>query len=178
MKSLQYLLPLGLFAGILAFLGVGLGLNPREVPSPLIGKAAPAFALPRLDDTRQMLSREDLLGKVWMLNVWASWCAPCRDEHPLVIDIAKRQLVPVYGLNYKDKPEAATGWLRNLGNPYQATLVDADGRVGIDFGVYGVPETFIIDRRGVIRMKHTGPLTPEVVRTRIEPLLKELHGQS
>lgn len=177
MKSLKYLLPLGLFAALLAFLGVGLGLNPREVPSPLIGKPAPAFALPRLDNTTQTVSREDLLGKVWMLNVWASWCAPCRDEHPLVIDIAKRQLVPVYGLNYKDQPAAASNWLRNLGDPYRATLVDADGRVGIDFGVYGVPETFIIDRQGIVRLKHTGPLTPEVVRTRIEPLLKELHAR-
>jgi cytochrome c biogenesis protein CcmG/thiol:disulfide interchange protein DsbE len=178
MKALKYLLPLALFAALLAFLGVGLGLNPREVPSPLIGKPAPAFALPRLDNTAQTVSREDLLGKVWMLNVWASWCAPCRDEHPLVIDIAKRQLVPVYGLNYKDQPAAASNWLRNLGDPYRATLVDADGRVGIDFGVYRVPETFIIDRQGIVRLKHTGPLTPEVVRTRIEPLLKELHARS
>ena len=178
MKALKYLLPLALFAALLAFLGVGLGLNPREVPSPLIGKPAPAFALPRLDNTAQTVSREDLLGKVWMLNVWASWCAPCRDEHPLVIDIAKRQLVPVYGLNYKDQPAAASNWLRNLGDPYRATLVDADGRVGIDFGVYGVPETFIIDRQGIVRLKHTGPLTPEVVRTRIEPLLKELNARS
>ena len=176
MKSLQYLLPLALFAGIVGFMAVGLGLNPREVPSPLSGKPAPAFALPRLDDPGQKIGREDLLGKVWMLNVWASWCAPCREEHPLVIDIARRQLVPVYGLNYKDSTAAATGWLANLGNPYQANLVDADGRVGIDFGVYGVPETFIIDRQGIVRLKHTGPLTPEVVRKRIEPLLKELNA--
>ena len=177
MKYLRFLLPLALFAAILLFLGVGLGLNPREVPSPLIGKPAPAFALPRLDAEGQQLSREDLLGQVWMLNVWASWCAPCRDEHPLVIDIARRQLVPVYGLNYKDSRPAASNWLANLGNPYRATLVDADGRVGIDFGVYGVPETFIIDRQGIVRFKHTGPLTPDVVRSKIEPLLKELNAQ-
>jgi len=177
MKYVRFLLPMALFAGILLFLGVGLGLNPREVPSPLIGKPAPAFTLPRLDDTSQKVSREDLLGKVWMLNVWASWCAPCREEHPLVIDIARRQLVAVYGLNYKDARPAAVGWLANLGNPYRATLVDADGRVGIDFGVYGVPETFIIDRQGIVRFKHTGPLTPEVIRSRIEPLLKELNAQ-
>ncbi len=176
MKSLHYLLPLGLFAGILVFLAVGLGLNPREVPSPLIGKPAPAFTLARLDDAAQKITREDLLGQVWMLNVWASWCAPCREEHPLVVDMARRKLVAVYGLNYKDTPAAAKGWLANLGNPYQATLVDADGRVGIDYGVYGVPETFIVDRQGIVRLKHTGPLTPEVVRTRIEPLLKELHA--
>ncbi|MDO9096005.1 MAG: DsbE family thiol:disulfide interchange protein [Rubrivivax sp.] len=173
---LKFLLPLALFAAIVAFLAVGLGLNPREVPSPLIGKPAPAFALPRLDDPNQKVSREDLLGQVWMLNVWASWCAPCREEHPLVIDIARRQLVPVYGLNYKDAGPAARSWLASLGNPYRANLVDADGRVGIDFGVYGVPETFIIDRQGVIRLKHVGALTPDVVRKRIEPLLKELNA--
>ena len=174
MKMLKYLVPLALFGAVVAFLGAGLGLNPREVPSPLIGKPAPAFTLTKLDDGNQKISRDDLLGKVWMLNVWASWCAPCREEHPLVIDIAQRGLVPVYGLNYKDTAAAATGWLAKLGNPYTATLVDADGRVGIDFGVYGVPETFIIDKQGIVRMKHTGPLTPDVLRKRIEPLLKEL----
>lgn len=174
MKALHYLVPMGIFAGVLGFLFVGLGLNPREVPSPLVGKPAPAFQLPRLDDPAQTVGHQDLLGKVWMLNVWASWCAPCREEHPLVIDIARRKLVPVYGLNYKDQTQAARSWLANLGDPYTANLVDANGRVGIDFGVYGVPETFIIDRQGVVRYKHTGPLTPDVVRTRIEPLLKEL----
>ena len=178
MKILKFLLPLAVFAAIVAFLAVGLGLNPREVPSPLIGKPAPAFALPRLDDPNQKVSREDLLGQVWMLNVWASWCAPCREEHPLVIDIARRKLLPVYGLNYKDAGPAARSWLASLGNPYRATLVDADGRVGIDYGVYGVPETFIIDAKGVVRLKHTGPLTPDVVRQRIEPLLKELNAGS
>ena len=178
MKILKFLLPLAVFAAIVAFLAVGLGLNPREVPSPLIGKPAPAFALPRLDDPSQKVSREDLLGQVWMLNVWASWCAPCREEHPLVIDIARRKLLPVYGLNYKDAGPAARSWLASLGNPYRATLVDADGRVGIDYGVYGVPETFIIDAKGVVRLKHTGPLTPDVVRQRIEPLLKELNAGS
>jgi cytochrome c biogenesis protein CcmG/thiol:disulfide interchange protein DsbE len=174
MRVLRYLVPMGIFLGVLGFLFIGLGLNPREVPSPLVGKPAPVFQLPRLDDPAQTVDRNDLLGKVWMLNVWASWCAPCREEHPLVIDIARRKLVPVYGLNYKDQTQAAKGWLANLGDPYTATLVDANGRVGIDFGVYGVPETFIIDRRGVVRYKHTGPLTADVVRTRIEPLLKEL----
>ena len=176
MKAWRFLVPMALLAAVVGFLGVGLGLNPREVPSPLIGKPAPAFNLARLDDATQTVSREDLLGQVWMLNVWASWCAPCREEHPLVIDIARRQLVPVYGLNYKDQAPAAKNWLAGLGNPYRATLVDSDGRVGIDYGVYGVPETFIVDRQGFIRFKHTGPLTPDVLRTRIEPLLKELHG--
>ena len=175
MKGLRFLLPLALFVALLVLLGFGLKLNPAEVPSPLIGKPAPAFTLPRLDDAAQSLRKEDLLGQVWMLNVWASWCAPCREEHPLVTDIGRRKLVPVYGLNYKDTRPAATGWLARLGNPYQATLFDADGRVGIDFGVYGVPETFIIDKQGVVRLKHIGPLTPEAVRERIEPLLKQLN---
>ena len=177
MKSLRFLVPLGIFLVLCVFLGIGLSLNPREVPSPLIGKPAPAFVLPRLDDAQQTVKRDDLLGKVWMLNVWASWCAPCREEHPLVIDLAKRQLMPIYGLNYKDQRTAATAWLTNLGNPYTATLVDADGRAGIDFGVYGVPETFIIDQQGMVRLKHTGPLTPEVVRERIEPLVKQLQAK-
>lgn len=178
MKSLRFLLPLAVFVVVLGFLAVGLKLNPGEVPSPLIGKPAPEFRLARLDDESIKIGRDDLLGKVWMLNVWASWCAPCREEHPLVLDLARRGLVPVYGLNYKDSRPAAIGWLTRLGNPYQATLFDADGRVGIDFGVYGVPETFIIDRQGVVRLKHVGPLTPDVVSERIEPLLKELNARS
>lgn len=177
MKRLRFLLPLGIFGVMLAFLGIGLGLNPSEVPSPLIGKPAPAYELPRLDDPQQTLKRDDLLGQVYLLNVWASWCAPCREEHPLVLDIARRQLAPVYGLNYKDTRPAATQWLSRLGNPYQATLVDADGRVGLDYGVYGVPETFVVDRQGVVRYKHVGVLTPDVLKQRIEPLLKELHAQ-
>jgi cytochrome c biogenesis protein CcmG, thiol:disulfide interchange protein DsbE len=176
MKSLRFLVPLGLFLVLCVFLGIGLGLNPREVPSPLIDKPAPAFSLPRLDDADKTLSRDDMLGKVWLLNVWASWCAPCREEHPLVVDLAKRQVVPVYGLNYKDTRAAAKNWLAQLGDPYQATVFDQDGRVGIDFGVYGVPETFVIDQQGVIRLKHIGPLTPQVVREQIEPLIKQLQN--
>lgn len=174
MMRLRFLLPLGLFVVVLVFLGVGLGLKPSEVPSPLIGKPAPAFELARLDAADQRVRRDDLLGKVWLLNVWASWCAPCREEHPLVLDLARRQVAPIIGLNYKDTRPAATQWLAKLGNPYQATLVDADGKVGIDYGVYGVPETFVVDRQGVIRYKHVGPLTPDAVRNRIEPLVKEL----
>lgn len=177
MKSLRFLLPLALFAVVVGFLAVGLGLNPREVPSPLIGKPAPDFALPRLDDPQRVVRRDELLGQVWMLNVWASWCTPCREEHPIVIDVARRGLAPVYGLNYKDNRAAALQWLAGLGDPYRATLFDVDGRVGIDFGVYGVPETFVIDREGIVRFKHTGPLTPAVVRERIEPLLRDLNAR-
>jgi cytochrome c biogenesis protein CcmG/thiol:disulfide interchange protein DsbE len=175
MKSLKFLIPLALFLVLAGFLAAGLNLNPREVPSPLIGKPAPPFTLSRLDAPAQMVSRDELLGKVWVLNVWASWCAPCREEHPLLVEFARSKRVPLYGLNYKDSRPAAAGFLRQLGNPYEASLFDADGRVGIDYGVYGVPETFVIDRQGVVRFKHTGPLTPEAIRDRIEPLLKALN---
>jgi len=176
MKKWQYLAPLALFAVLLGFLAVGLNLNPREVPSPLIGKPAPAFALPRLDDPAQTLTKEDLVGKVWMLNVWASWCVACREEHPLLVDFAKRSTVPIYGLNYKDQRADAINWLARFGNPYKSSLHDLKGLVGIDYGVYGVPETFIIDKQGVIRFKQIGPVTPQVLRERIEPLLKELNA--
>ena len=176
MKRWQFLAPLALFAVLLAFLGVGLGLNPREVPSPLIGKPAPAFELARLDDPAVKISHADLQGKVWILNVWASWCAACREEHPLLVEFSKRSTVPLYGLNYKDKRDDGLAWLQRFGDPYKASLFDIDGRVGIDFGVYGVPETFVIDKQGVIRFKQIGPVTPEVLRDRIEPLLKQLNA--
>jgi len=176
MKSLRFLIPLAVFLVLAAFLARGLKLDPREVPSPLIGKPAPGFALTRLDNAGSTLRREDLLGRVWILNVWASWCGACRDEHPLLVEFSRRKIVPVYGLNYKDERPDGMAWLARFGNPYEASLFDHDGRVGIDYGVYGVPETFIIDKQGTVRMKHIGPLTPEVIQTRIEPLLKELNN--
>lgn len=174
MTRWQYLLPLALFGVLAAFLGTGLKLDPREVPSPLINKPAPAFALPRLDDPAQQISLQDMAGKVWVLNVWASWCAPCLVEHPLFVDLAKRKPVTLVGLNYKDKREDALNWLRRHGDPYTATMADAKGLVAIDYGVYGVPETFVIDKQGQVRFKHVGPVTPEVMRQDIEPLLKAL----
>jgi cytochrome c biogenesis protein CcmG/thiol:disulfide interchange protein DsbE len=175
-KSLRFLIPLGVFLVMAGFLAKGLKLDPREVPSPLINKPAPGFALTRLDDAARTIRREDMLGKVWILNVWASWCVACRQEHPLLVEFARRKIVPVYGLNYKDERPDGLAWLARFGNPYEASLFDRDGRVGIDYGVYGVPETFVIDKQGTVRMKHIGPLTPEVLQTRIEPLLKELNG--
>jgi cytochrome c biogenesis protein CcmG, thiol:disulfide interchange protein DsbE len=175
-KTLRFLIPLGLFVVLVVFLALGLKLDPREVPSPLIGKPAPKFALPLLANPSQTIRREDLLGKVWILNVWASWCAACRDEHPLLVEYARAKRVPIYGLNYKDTREAGQQWLTRFGNPYDASLFDQDGRVGIDWGVYGVPETFVVDREGTIRFKHIGALTPAILRERIEPLLRQLNG--
>lgn len=176
MKSLKFLVPLAIFLVLVGFLAVGLNRDPREVPSPLIGKPAPDFALATLHDPAHTIRRDDMLGKVWMLNVWASWCGACREEHPLLVHLAQRKLLPIYGLDYKDTQPEALQWLAARGDPYDASLFDADGRVGIDFGVYGVPETFIIDRQGVIRFKQIGPLTPEVVEQRIVPLVRQLNG--
>ena len=176
MKTLRFIIPLVVFVVLVGFLAVGLKLDPRAVPSPLINKPAPAFALPRLDDAAKTLRRDDLLGKAWVLNVWASWCGPCRDEHPQVLALARGNYAPIVGLNYKDAQADARGWLQQLGDPYTVSLSDSDGRTGIDWGVYGVPETFVIDKQGVIRFKHVGPLTAAVVQTRIVPLLKELNG--
>ena len=172
----RFLWPLGIFVILALFLGVGLRLDPREVPSPLIDKPAPAFSAPLLTQPEVTMGKQDLAGKVWVLNVWASWCVACRQEHALLVDMAKLGAVPIYGLNYKDKRADALGWLSQFGNPYVASLADTDGLVGIDYGVYGVPETFVIDRAGVIRMKHIGPVTPEVLRDKIEPLLKKLNA--
>jgi cytochrome c biogenesis protein CcmG/thiol:disulfide interchange protein DsbE len=168
------LIPLLIFIVLVGFLAVGLTRNPREIPSPLINKAAPAFSLSALDAPEQKISVQDLRGKVWILNVWASWCVACRIEHPLLVEFAKTGTVPIYGLNYKDKRDDAIGWLAKFGNPYTRSLSDTDGLVGIDFGVYGVPETFVIDKTGVIRMKHIGPVTPEVLRDDIIPLVRKL----
>ncbi len=174
MKRLLFLVPLAALIALAVILAVGLNRDPREVPSPLIGKPAPAFSLTLLNDPDQTITRDDLRGRVWMLNVWASWCVACRQEHPLLVAFSKKGLVPIYGLNYKDQRGDGSAWLARFGNPYDASFFDEDGRVGIDFGVYGVPETFVIDGNGVIRMKHIGPLTPEVLAEKIEPLLKKL----
>jgi cytochrome c biogenesis protein CcmG/thiol:disulfide interchange protein DsbE len=174
--SLRRWVPLGVFVLLLGFLAVGLTLKPSEVPSPLIGKTAPAFNLPQLHQPQQTLSRDDLAGQVWLLNVWASWCVSCRYEHPLLVELARQNIVPIYGLNYKDRREDAIEWLRNFGNPYVASLHDLDGRVGMDYGVYGVPETYVIDAQGVIRYKQIGPITQEVLQNTILPLVKELQG--
>lgn len=170
----RFLLPLSIFIVLAAFLGIGLRLNPREVPSPLIDKPAPAFRVAQLHDAGKTISPEDMRGKVWLLNVWASWCVACRQEHPILVELAKRNVVPIVGLNYKDGRDAAQQWLRELGDPYQVSAFDADGRIGIDYGVYGVPETFLIDRQGIIRYKHIGPVTVKAVEESILPKIREL----
>ncbi|HXX11326.1 MAG TPA: DsbE family thiol:disulfide interchange protein [Burkholderiales bacterium] len=176
MKSLRFILPLLLFLVLLVFLWVGLSLDPREVPSPLVGKAAPAFRLARLDDPARSVADRDLRGQVWLLNVWASWCVSCVEEHPVLVELSKQGVVPIYGLNYKDNRPAAQAWLARNGNPYTLSVSDPEGKVGIDYGVYGVPETYVIDKSGVIRFKQIGPVTLKVLSERILPLVKRLQA--
>ena len=165
---------LGVFVALVLLLAVGLRLNPREVPSPLIGRPAPAFELPLLMDPDKQFSEKTMLGRVWILNVWASWCPPCLVEHPVVTQVSRSGMAPVVGLNYKDRREDALPWLKRNGDPFQLIAFDANGRIGIDYGVYGVPETYIIDRQGVIRYKHIGPITADVVKQEMEPLVRKL----
>jgi cytochrome c biogenesis protein CcmG, thiol:disulfide interchange protein DsbE len=174
---LKYLIPLALFLVLVVFLAIGLTRNPQELPSALIDKPAPTFRLPQLKARDKTFSAEDMRGKVWMLNVWASWCVACRDEHPFLFEYQKSGVVPIYGLNYKDRPEDALGWLGELGDPYLLSAVDLDGRVAIDYGVYGAPESYIIDKSGTIRLKHVGPVMPDVWEKKILPLVQELNRQ-
>lgn len=172
----RFLIPLLVFVALAVFLGLGLTRDPSRVPSPLVGAPAPAFELSRLQDPGKTLSKADLHGEVWLLNVWASWCVACRDEHEVLLALADSGRVPIYGLNYKDRRADALRWLTALGNPYVASVSDADGAVGMNYGVYGVPETYVIDRNGVIRYKRIGPLTPELLRGTILPLVEKLSG--
>jgi cytochrome c biogenesis protein CcmG/thiol:disulfide interchange protein DsbE len=170
----KFILPLALFLVLVAFLAIGLSRDPHEIPSPLVNKPAPAFVLPVLSSSQQSFKSEEMRGKVWLLNAWASWCVACREEHPLLLELSRSGVVPIYGLDYKDQRQDALAWLDEFGNPYTLVLSDADGRTGIDFGVYGVPETFVIDRNGVIRYKQIGPVTVEALEKKIIPLVKEL----
>jgi cytochrome c biogenesis protein CcmG/thiol:disulfide interchange protein DsbE len=174
MKMLRWSIPLAVFALLMVFFAVGLTRDPREVPSPLIGKPAPAFTLAQLHAPERTLGTSDLRGQVWLLNVWASWCVSCRVEHPLLLELAKANVVPVVGLDYKDKAEEGKAWLAQHGDPYRTSVMDPDGRVGIDWGVYGVPETFVVDKQGVIRYKHIGPVTAQALQQTIIPLVREL----
>lgn len=171
---MRFILPLIAFLVLAAFLYVGLNLNPHEVPSPLIGKPAPAFSLPQLHDPAKQFSAQEMRGKVWLLNVWSSWCVSCKDEHPVLVALARKNIVPVYGLDYKDKPEDAEAWLAGAGDPYVLSVADREGRVGIDYGVYGVPETYVIDKQGIIQYKQIGPVTVQSLNEKILPLVAEL----
>ena len=171
------LIPLGLFIVLVIFLAVGLTRDPREIPSPLIGKPAPLFTAPVLQTPEKNFASKDLLGQVWLLNTWASWCVACRQEHPILMEFAKLKMLPIIGLDYKDKDQDGLKWLARFGNPYDQSITDQDGRIGINFGVYGVPESFLIDKAGVIRYKQIGPITDEVLSTNILPLVKKLQTQ-
>ncbi len=167
-------IPLGIFAVLVVFLAIGLTRDPREIPSPLIGKPAPDFSAPVLDSTALQLTKQDMLGKVWLLNTWASWCVACREEHPLLVEFAKDKPLPIVGLDYKDKDDAGKMWLTQFGNPFDVSIADRDGRIGINFGVYGVPESFLIDKAGIIRYKQIGPFTTEVLQNKLLPMIREL----
>ena len=170
----RFVWPLAIFVVLVGFLFIGLRLNPREVPSPLVGKPAPSFDLPLLHQPDKRFTPADMRGKTWLLNVWASWCVSCREEHPVLVDLAKRNVLPILGLNYKDRGDEAQRWLKQFGDPYQLSVVDQDGRVGIDYGVYGVPETYVIDGEGVIRYKQIGPLTPAILEQKVLPMAAAL----
>ena len=192
----KFFIPLGFFLVLVAFLAIGLKRNPQEIPTPLLGKPAPLFSLSTLDPAAVKFGPQEMKGKVWMLNVWATWCVACRDEHPLLVAFSKANQLPIVGLNYKevqaqDAPagrqltpdeklriarERSAVWLQRLGDPYVVSVFDLDGRVGIDYGVYGVPETYIIDKEGVIRYKRVGAVTLETLQSQILPLVQKLNA--
>jgi cytochrome c biogenesis protein CcmG/thiol:disulfide interchange protein DsbE len=174
MKAARFYVPLVLFAGLCVFLFRGLFMDPHTVPSPLIDKPAPSFRLPELDRPSDVVASDALRGKVWLLNVWGSWCVTCREEHATLVALAQRKLVPIIGLNWRDNHDEALDWLKQFGNPYDVSAVDVTGSVAIDYGVYGAPETFVIDRNGVIRDKVIGSLTPEILETEVLPLVRRL----
>ena len=188
----KFLIPLVLFIGLVVFLAIGLKRDPREIPSPLIDKAAPAFSLPTLEGETPF-GPDQLKGKVWLLNVWATWCVACREEHPVLVAFSQKNDVPIVGLSYKEiQPqdeqagklaadaklklarERSLLWLQRHGNPYRTTVMDLDGRVGIHYGVYGVPETYVIDQQGIIRYKRVGVVTPQLLAEKILPLIRSL----
>ncbi len=173
----RHFLPLGIFLILLVFLFVGLFLNPRELDSTLIDKPAPAFNLPKVTQPTEQVSEKDFQGEVALLNVWASWCVTCRQEHPLLMELARQNAVPLYGLNWKDERSKALAWLKRHGNPYRFSIFDRDGRAGIDYGVTGTPETFVLDKRGVIRHKHVGAITVQVFEETLWPMLEKLRAE-
>lgn len=175
--SIKHWLPLILFLVLVCFFVIGLSLNPREISSPLINKPAPRFSGALISDATSRFSVEDMRGKVWLLNVWASWCSACRDEHDLLMEISREHLVPIIGLDYKDVANDAIATLNKFGNPYDMVVNDADGKIGIDYGVYGVPESYLIDKRGVIRHKEIGSISRKSLEEKILPLARKLNNE-
>ncbi|KPK39228.1 MAG: thiol:disulfide interchange protein [Gammaproteobacteria bacterium SG8_47] len=173
----RYLIPLAVFLVLVVFFWMGLSLDPRHVPSPLVDKPSPAFEVARLRDANQRFSDQDFKGKVSLFNVFASWCVACRQEHPFLMQLSRTGTIPIFGLNYKDERGDALSWLATHGDPYSAIAYDLDGRVGLDWGVYGVPETFLIDKKGIIRHKHVGPISPQVWAETIQPLIDKLQKE-
>jgi len=169
----RFIIPIGLFAALAAFLFVGLGRDKQTLPSPLIGKAAPLFELPRVDDPAQKISNRDFAGRPYVVNIWGSWCFACREEHAALMEIARRGEIPLVGLNWKDELPLAQEWLQKLGNPYVASAFDPEGNVGIDWGAYGAPETFLVDARGIIVYKFVSPMTIDVWEREFLPRIKQ-----
>ena len=174
---IRFILPFVLFVILSIFLYKGLGRDTKDIPSPLVGKAAPVFVLPLLHEPAKQFSSKDMMGQVWLMNVWASWCSSCKDEHPLLMEFSKQHIVPVVGMDYKDKPLDGNQTLKVAGDPYNLVVSDVDGSVGFNFGVYGVPETYVIDKLGIIRYKLTGPVTAQSLQQTILPLLARLQAQ-
>jgi cytochrome c biogenesis protein CcmG/thiol:disulfide interchange protein DsbE len=173
----RYLIPVSVFAALVVFFALSLDKDPRRVPSPLIGKPVPQFSVPTLKDPARTLSQADLHGKVSLFNVWASWCVDCRAEHPFLMEVVRKAGVPLYGLNYKDTRRKALGWLNDLGDPYTEVGFDQKGTVAINWGVYGVPETYVIDKHGIIRDKVIGPLTVHSWEHQVLPLIRKLQKE-
>jgi cytochrome c biogenesis protein CcmG/thiol:disulfide interchange protein DsbE len=176
-RHILYLLPLLVFLGLSVYFAIGLSKDPSELPSALIDKPVPEFELPPLIEGLPGMATADFGGEVVMVNVFASWCVACRQEHSLLLELSRQNFVPIHGLNYKDDPDDAAGWLDALGDPYTRTGADLNGRVGIDWGVYGVPETFVIDKNGNIAYKHIGPISQQDWETKIHPLVMELQSR-
>ena len=170
----KFVIPLVVFVALGVLLWFGLSLDPRKIPSPLIGQSLPDFSLPALHEPARSITPKSLTGRVYLLNVWASWCVECRAEHPALLALAAQKAVTIVGLNYKDQRDDALKWLNDLGNPYELSISDTNGRVGIDIGVYGVPETFVIDKSGVIRYKHIGAITEQAWNEKLFPLIQQL----
>ncbi len=178
MKSLRYMVPLGIFLVMSVFLYRGLSIDPKKIPSPYIDKPAPAFSLPTLQDADVMFGPEDMKGQVWILNVWATWCNACAAEHEMLNILAKRGGIKIVGLDWKDERQDALNWLANRGNPYVITVFDKKGGVAIDWGVYGAPESFVVDKKGIVRYKHVGPIGIEDARDTIIPMIKKLEAEA